>query len=91
MAKVKRTDEAGVRTVDLHVPMAEPDPKAYVASQSGHIDVTLGSGEARAMRSLHAGLVESGEKLSSGRPVVTKADVVRWLFERIANAEPSRN
>lgn len=80
----------GVANVGLVLPMGNPDERTYVAQQSGRIDIDLGHGgkATEALRSLHAGLIQQRAVMASGRPVATKQDVVRWLFEQIAAADP---
>lgn len=75
--------------VTIRVPVATPRPDTYIAEQSGHVDAHLGySGDATvALRRLHAGLLATAATFADGRPVVSKADVMRWLFQRIASAE----
>lgn len=86
-----RTKEERV-AVTLELPLSDPEPRTYIAEESGRIEVDLGHGGAYtvAFRRLHAGLLDSQAKFADGRPVVNKADVIRWLFMKVASADGVR-
>lgn len=85
----KQATNEGVNQISLQIPMADPQKGTYIAIQSGRIDASLGhNGKATtAFRRLHAGLLATHATFEDGRPVSSKADVIRWLFLRLAGAE----
>ncbi len=87
--KLQTDSDSMTRNVGLVLPMGDADQHGYVATQTGRLDLDLGHGgpATESLRALHAGLVETHARLASGRPVVTKADVVRWVFEQLATAD----
>ena len=64
--------------VSIEVPLrGEYDPGL------GHVDTQLNRQQASVMRRLQDGLDHGHARLASGKPVFTRADVVRWLLEKI--------
>lgn len=71
------------RSVRIDVPVAEP-PRSGYRSRRFHVEVQLSHTEAVAFRSVQEALDASHTRLACGRIVQSKADVIRWLLERIA-------
>src|SRR5690348_4432799 len=87
-----------VSQVILELPLGQPDPpghqaikaeQGYISERGMHIDVRLGAKAATAFARLRNGLRESGARLSTGRPVWTGADALRYLLETLADAGAS--
>ncbi|MBW3540759.1 MAG: hypothetical protein KY476_10850 [Planctomycetes bacterium] len=75
---------ADLRSIEL--PLADPPATSYLAQETGHLDARLNTPAQRAgLRRLHAGLVAAGAQLAGGKPVVSKADVLRYLFEQLGS------
>ena len=73
----------------LQVPMAEPEEGTYIASQIGRIDVSLNRfDELPGFRKLHAGLRAANIVMKDGKPVLSAADVVRWLMQQLTMVAP---
>lgn len=75
--------QAKASPAGMMVPMADPDSRQYISRETGRLDLRLSAAGTINLRRLHAGLVANGETCGNGRPVVDKADVVRWLFENL--------
>ncbi|TWT41457.1 hypothetical protein KOR42_48100 [Thalassoglobus neptunius] len=76
-----------LKFITLAVPVSEPIPGSYVEKQRGHIDVKLRSPEVlHGFKRIHAGLRAANAKLSDGRPVVTAADVARYIAEKLTQS-----
>lgn len=69
-----------LRTVSIDVPLRIPPTPRYAAR---HVEVQLDNGQAQTLRSLLDAVDERGERLQSGRRVVSAADALRWLLERV--------
>jgi hypothetical protein len=78
--QISSTEELEPLAVTL--PLVEPDERTYIARETGHIDVYLKGSALETFRRAHAGLVETGAKLKTGKPVSSKADVIAYLFEQ---------
>ena len=68
----------------IEIPDAVPVEGSYIARETGDIAGELRGPALRAFRRFHAGLVQTNAKLPCGRPVVSKADALRWLFGSLA-------
>lgn len=85
-----RSATQSVEMVTLTFPLMEPTPGTYIASQLGHLEVTLNwIDEDPGFRLLHAGLRASNATLQNDRPVTTSGDVVRWLMQQITTGSRS--
>ena len=71
-----------VKTVVVLCPVGDLDSGHYV---SRHVEVQLNHEQSTALKRLFHGLEAAAAKLASGRSVVTAADAVRWLLERVAD------
>lgn len=69
---------AAVARVDL--PLGEVPPGVFV---SRHVEVQLSREQARAMRRLYEGLMNTNARLASGRRVKSPADAVRFILEQL--------
>ncbi len=70
-----------IATVTVTLPCAaEPIRDCYVGR---HADVRMNRAQAEALRRLQLGLDARGDRLASGKRVITTADAVRWLLEQI--------
>jgi hypothetical protein len=49
-----------------------------------HVEVQLSLSQGRALKSLQIALEESRMRKDNGRPVVSKADAIRWLLEQLS-------
>jgi hypothetical protein len=87
MAKAKprtATDEALRATLEF--PLADPLPASYIARETGDLKARLDRDATYVFRRFHAGLLRDRATLPCGRPVVSKADALRWLFATLASA-----
>lgn len=77
-----------LRSIEL--PLCDPPEDSYIARERlGHIDVQLKTPQQRrGLRRLHEGLIVAGARFQSGRPVSSKADVLRYVFEQLGAADP---
>jgi hypothetical protein len=82
--KTATTDESLRATLEF--PLADPLPASYIARETGDLKARLDPNATRAFRRFHAGLLQERATLPCGRPVVSKADALRWLFATLASA-----
>ncbi len=80
LVDVEARAEAYPEPVDLRLPIGVVTPGGYCQR---HVDVQLNSSQGATMRSLLVGLQREGAHLANFRPVVTPADVVRWILESV--------
>ena len=78
------TSDAAVREVQISVPLSTAPPRGYV-QRDVHVELRArDQQQAEALRKLRDGLDAQGARLSTGQPVYSMADTVRWLAERLA-------
>jgi len=85
-AKPKTTTCEDFLRATLEFPLAEPLPASYIARETGDLKARLDPDATRVFRRFHAGLLRDRATLPCGRPVVSKADALRWLFASLASA-----
>ena len=73
-------------SVEIHVPIAPVEPGTYVG-RNFHVDVHLDDEQAAAFRGLQNALDAGGQKLSNGRRVDSRGNVIRWIVEQIVEAK----
>jgi len=72
------------RAVAITVPVSDDEPEGYLEREM-HLDVRLDRGASAAFRRVQKALNLSNARLANNRHVGnSRADVVRWLFERLA-------
>lgn len=73
-----------INLVALSVPVSDDEPEGYLEREM-HLDVRLGREASGAFRRLQRALNLTDARLSNGRHVGnSRADVIRWVFERLA-------
>lgn len=73
-----------IATATITVPLCNPDPASYIATQQGRLNCRLSSPEQiDNFRRLHAALHTTHATLKSGQHVDGAPDVIRWLLENI--------
>jgi len=77
-----KTEEKKQPTVLVEFPVGELDQR-YAPDR---IDMHLDWERARTLRRMMNGAYETGAMLKEGRPVVSAADMVRWLLDEAARA-----
>ena len=89
MAKRQRTKtQQPVELVStVEIPVDQSEASGYVAR---HLDMHLSQPQAETLRRVLSALNGRNERLSDGRHVTTRTDVVRWLLERVEDGVASK-
>jgi hypothetical protein len=75
---------AEIHCFKIFVPVSSEEPEGYLEREM-HLDVKLDRQASCAFRRLQAALNQTNARLGNGRHVGrSRADVVRWVFERLA-------
>lgn len=75
---------APVADISVTMPMGEIPRLGYVGR---HVEVKLDREQARKLGRIRAGLQARGETVGANRPIRKLGDVVRWMLDRIGEAE----
>ena len=75
--------KATLKGVDVHLPLGIPG-EGYQAEPTSHVALNgMTTEEKNTLNQIFWGLRRENASLSSGRPVDTKADVIRWLLWQV--------
>lgn len=72
-----------VRTVLVEAPMGKPGT-GYL---SRHVEARLDVPQAESLKGLLAGLRDARAELANGREVLTAAEAVKWLLEKLSDSD----
>ena len=81
-----------IECVRLTIPLADPPDTQVHRVNAWHVDCQFRENETRlAFRQIQEGLYRSQARLADGRPVVSGADVIRWLVQQVSFAKSSES
>lgn len=80
----EQPEPVAITDLKIEIPLA----KSAMGYASKHVEVRFDQDQRDTLRRIHDALIERNAKLRSGRRVNSNADVVRWMVDQVAAAQP---